>query len=179
MPRSRRHHGHTLTTNQRAIGGEPRLHVMVDPPDSLRVQRAIERLAAPVAGCVVVTPTPGTMSVGLLLQDVVRAAGESIPADWGPLTRGMVSATIDLLRHASVRDLYVLRAHRLAPEGWSQLIHIAGRLPLRLWLVIHQERPSRAQLRALDGCPVCWHLPEPRQHLFPVPALTGSLRLIQ
>jgi hypothetical protein len=77
MPRSRRHHGHTLTINRRAIGAEPRLHVMVDPPDSLRVQRAIERLAAPVAGCVVVTPTPGTRSVGLLLQDVLRAAGET------------------------------------------------------------------------------------------------------
>jgi hypothetical protein len=83
----------------------------------LRVQRAIESLAGPAAGCVVVTPTPGTRSVGLLLQDVVRAAGVSTPADWGPLTRGMVSATIYLLRQAGVRDLYVLRAHRLAPRG--------------------------------------------------------------
>jgi len=71
----------------------------------------------------------------------------------------MVYATIDLLGHARVRDVYVLRAHRLAPKGWSQLIDLALRAPCRLWLVIHQERPSRAQLRVLEGYSVRWHRP--------------------
>jgi hypothetical protein len=152
---------------------------MVDPPDSLRVQRAIESLADPAAGCVVVTPTPGTRSVGVLLQDLVRAAGVPPPADWGPFTRGMVSATMHPLRQARVRDLYVLRAHRLAPEGWSQLIDIADRVPLRLWLVIHQEGPSRAQLKVVEGRPVRWHLPSPRQQLARSFVVARSLRLIQ
>jgi hypothetical protein len=127
------------------------------------VQRAIEDLAAPAFGCLVVTPTPGTQSVGVLLQDLVRATGAPIPPNWGPLTGGMVSATTELLRHARVRDVYVLRAHRLAPKGWSQLIDLAIQAPCRLWLVIHQERPSRAQLRLLQRYPVHWHRPSRRE----------------
>jgi hypothetical protein len=45
------------------------------------------------------------------------------------------------------------------PPSWWYLLDIAEQVPLRLWLVIHQEQPARAQLRVLDGYPVRWHLP--------------------
>jgi hypothetical protein len=44
-----------------------------------------------------------------------------------------------------------VRAHRLAPEGWSQLVDIAGRVPLRLWLVGYQEGPTGAHPRSHRG----------------------------
>jgi hypothetical protein len=70
-----RPHDRASRAPHRGAADHHRLHVLLDPPDSLRVQRAIESLAAPAFGCLVVTPTPGTQSVGLLLQDLVRATG--------------------------------------------------------------------------------------------------------
>jgi hypothetical protein len=110
----------------------------------------------------VVTPTPGTQSVGLLLHKIIAAAGATaVPATDQP-TRGLVTATVSVLRGVGARDLYVLRAHRLSPPSWWYLLDIAERVPPRLWLVMHQEQPGRAQLWVLDGYPVRWHLPSPR-----------------
>jgi hypothetical protein len=54
------------------------------------------------------------------------------------------------------------RSPAVPPPSWWYLLDIAEQVPLRLWLVIHQEQPARAQLRVLDGYPVRWHLPSPR-----------------
>lgn len=63
----------------------------------------------------VVTPTPGTQSVGLLLHKIIAAAGVTAVPATGQPTRGLVTATISVLRGVGARDLYVLRAHRLTP----------------------------------------------------------------
>jgi hypothetical protein len=46
--------------------------------------------------------------------------------------------------------------------SWWYLLDIAERVPLRLWLVIHQEQPARPPCGVLDGYPVRWHLPSRR-----------------
>ena len=42
---------------------------------------------------------------------------------------------------------------------WQLSAEIAKRISVCLWLLIHQEQPTQAQLRVLDGYPVRWHLP--------------------
>jgi hypothetical protein len=44
---------------------------------------------------------------------------------------------------------------------------IAERVSVRLWPVIHHEQPAHAQLRALDGHPIRWHLPSRRNPALP------------
>ena len=135
---------------------------MLDPPDSLRVQRAIESLAAPDLGTVVLTPTPGTQSGAVLLQDLLDLLGFPRQPTWQVLTSGMVDVTIDILRRRQVRILYVLRAHRLHDRLWDLLLVLAERAHLTLWLTLHGEGPSLAQSRRLAGCDLEWHLPPPR-----------------
>jgi hypothetical protein len=143
---------------------EPHVHLLVDPADSVTVQRAIQRLHAPEHGCLVVTPTAGTSSAGILLRDIVASLGIDPGMQWGaPITDGMRVATIQLLQKTRVRDLYVLRADHLHPMCWYVLWMIATRAQLRLWLVVHRERPVRAQLDVLVGCTIEWHLP-PKRH---------------
>jgi hypothetical protein len=135
---------------------------MLDPPDSLRVQRAIESLAAPDLGTVVLTPTPGTQSGAVLLQDLLELLGFPRQPTWQVLTSGMVDVTIDILRRRQVRILYVLRAHRLHDRLWDLLLVLAEGAHLTLWLTLHGEGPSLAQSRRLVGCDLEWHLPPPR-----------------
>ncbi len=135
---------------------------MLDPPDSLRVQRAIEGLAAPDYGTLVITPTPGTQSGAVLLQDLLELLGFPRQPTWQVLTSGMLDVTIDILRRGQIRTLYVLRAHRLHERLWELLLALAEGAHLSLWLILHGEGPSLAQLRRLVGCDLQWHLPPPR-----------------
>ena len=135
---------------------------MIDPPDSLQVQRAIEGLAAPDGGTLVITPTPGTQSGAVLLQDLLELLGFPREPTWQVLTTGMLDVTIDILRRRQIRTLYVLRAHRLHERLWDLLVALAEGARLTLWLVLHGEGPSLAQSRRLGGCDLQWHLPPPR-----------------
>jgi hypothetical protein len=105
VPPDRPHGRASSLPDRGAADHHRRLHVLLDPPDSLRVQRAIEGPGRPGLRLPGGDANTRTQSVGLLLQDLVRATGAPVPPDWGPLTRGMVSATTDLLQHARVRDV--------------------------------------------------------------------------
>jgi hypothetical protein len=153
-----------LVAPPRIIGtGGAQVHLLLDPPDSLRVQRAIESLAAPDLGTLVLTPTPGTQSGAVLLQDLLEPLGFPRQPSWDRLSQGMVEVTIDILRRRQVRNLYVLRAHGLHDRVWDLLLILAERAYLTLWLTLHGEGPSLAQLRRLEGCDLEWHLPPLRQ----------------
>jgi hypothetical protein len=142
--------------------GGVQVHLMLDPPDSLQVQRAIEGLAAPECGTLVITPTPGTQSGAVLLQDLLELLGFPREPTWQVLTSGMLDVTMDILRRRRIRTLYVLRAHRLHERLWDLLLALAEGAHLTLWLVLHGEGPSLAQSRRLVDCDLEWHLPPPR-----------------
>ncbi len=108
-------------------------------------------------------PTAGTHSAGILLRDIVMSLGIDPGGCWGPMTDRMRETTIAVLERARVRELYVLRADHLHPKCWYVLRMVATTARVRLWLVVHRERPVSAQLDMLFGCAIQWHLP-PKRH---------------
>jgi hypothetical protein len=167
MPPSRPHAEVVRAFAEIETGTESGVHVLVDPSDSIHVLRLIEG-RADEPHCAVVTPTPGTNSITIFFEDLVRCVG--FPAHenrrQGLRNRALFGSMVWTLRTAEIRELYVLRAHLVAPRVWRDLMVITDKAPSRLCFVVHQDRPTRAQLAALEGVDASWHRAAPRERLF-------------
>jgi len=53
---------------------------------------------------------------------------------------------------AKLRELHVLRVHRLAPVGWWCLRRLVSPNQVRLVLILHATEATTIQLSTLDGC---------------------------
>jgi hypothetical protein len=132
----------------------PGCRVVVDPTDSLTVLRQVQALHDPSAGRVVVSPTPASRSGLTLITDILGALSVEWRLRLGNLTDHAVDYTVERMAAAKVRELYVLRAHRLAPVGWWCLRRLVSPHQVRLVLVLHATEATTAQLSTLDGCPI-------------------------
>lgn len=118
-----------------------RLHVVLDEDDSAACARWAKNRHDLQRGRVVTRPAPQRTD-RTLARDVLRALGKRLTL------RGAPAAQRDLWPHAElwlqaeqVRELYVLRAHRLTPDAVRPLLRIADRLGLDLWLFAAADRP--------------------------------------
>ena len=137
---------------QPSPGPPANVELWVDPTDSLAVLRQVQALHDPTAGRVVVSPTPASRSGLTLITDVLAALGVEWRLRLGNLTDQAVDYGVERMATAKVRELYVLRAHRLAPVGWWCLRRLVSPHQVRLILVLHATEATTAQLSTLDGC---------------------------
>jgi hypothetical protein len=128
------------------------VELWVDPTDSLAALRQVQALHDPSAGRVVVSPTPASRSGLTLITDVLAALGVEWRLRLGNLTDHAVDYAVERMAAAKVRELYVLRAHRLAPIGWWCLRRLVSPDQVRLVLVLHATEATTAQLSTLEGC---------------------------
>lgn len=131
-------------------GPRARVAVLLDPTDDATVTAGLLARHDPRAGCVVVHPTPGTHGPVTLAQNVLAALGRPIDA---PRTdriggvRGAWLAATAWVISDRIEHLVVLRAHRLAGDGWAALVELAAASGATLLLVCHATTVP-AHLRA-------------------------------
>lgn len=125
---------------------------MVDPADSEACHRAVTRLASIDQHRVVCHPTPGTGGQRSLAMDLLVALGKDHDALAVERLRPMAwQLARSWLAGEQIRDLFVLRAHRLAAERWRDLLSLPAARGMRLWLVVHRRAPTPAQHATLIG----------------------------
>jgi hypothetical protein len=123
------------------------IELWVDPINSLTVLRQVRALHKPSAGRVVVSPTPPSRSGLTLLTDVLGALSVECRLRWGNLTDHAVDYAVAWMGTAKVRELYIQRAHRLAPAGWWCLRRLVSRHQVR-WSSMPPTRPRRSSPRS-------------------------------
>jgi hypothetical protein len=134
------------------LGPPADVELWADPADSLTVLRQIQALHDPSAGRVVMSPTPASRSGLTLITDVLAAVGVEWRLRLGNLTDHAVDYGVERMASAGVRELYILRVHRLAPVGWWCLRRLVSPHQVRLVMVLHATEATAAQLSTLDGC---------------------------
>ncbi|MGW4126135.1 hypothetical protein [Nocardia sp. NPDC004711] len=130
--------------------------VLLDPSDDVTITRGLLDAHDPVAGVVVVHPTPGPSGVSALGADVVAALGRSVTR----LTNERVSAG-DAVWHAlaawliadQIAHLVVLRAHRLRAPQRARLLQLRWLTGVHLVLVWHACNADTATELDLIGIP--------------------------
>jgi hypothetical protein len=136
-----------------ALQSELHIDVLLDPGDRRFVIDWVEALADRRRGRLVFSPTPGTTSTRVLWQDLVHALGRQFALpDAEVLARSIQpGALATLLSEAGVLQIYVLRAHRMGPNGWNEMRRLAEATGIRLCFVVHAQGASRTQLEMLHG----------------------------
>jgi hypothetical protein len=124
--------------------------VLLDPTDDQAVTAGLLTRHDPLAGCVVVHPTPGANGRASLAHDVLAALGR--PVEIPPRSRiareaGAWAAATAWAAADRVAHLVVLRAHRLPAEGWTRLLEFAANVGAEVLLVCHTPTVA-AHLRA-------------------------------
>jgi len=79
----------------------------------------------------------------------------------GESTDHAVDYAVERMATAGVRELYVLRAHRLAPVGWWCLRRLVSPHQVRLVLILHATEATTAQLSTFEGCFIRSAAPSP------------------
>jgi hypothetical protein len=132
------------------------IDVLLDPGDRRFVVDWVAALADRRRGRLVVSPTPGTTSTRLLWQDLVHALGRQFALPEAEvLARSIQPGHLAiLLSEAGIRQIYVLRAHRLGPNGWNEMRRLAEASGIRLCFVVHAAGATRTQMEMLHGCQV-------------------------
>ena len=132
------------------------MQVLLDPDDDARVTAVLLTWHAPGAGRVCVHPTPATRSSAALAHDVLAALGR--PASrfsveglggGGPAWRAVAA----WMNAEPVQHLVVLRADRLAPSGWAQMLSLCRSTNTRLTLVCHRPTIPARLANALTSSP--------------------------
>jgi hypothetical protein len=128
--------------------------VLMDPLDDAAVTAELLAAHDPGRGVVVVHPTPATSGAKALGQDLLHALGRPIsrlatervsgatPA-WHAATAWIAAGDVD--------RLIVLRAHRLTPSTWEQLLELWRCTGVRLVLVCHDHKVPRDAARLLEA----------------------------
>jgi hypothetical protein len=144
-----------------ASAGEPgqaepgvNVHVVFDPDDSLQCLQLVLRLDCRAAGRVVCHPAPDATSSAWFAVDLLLALGKRFDAVRveHAVHRSWQLTSIWMLAE-QVTDLFVLRADRLPAGRWHELLRLARRCRLRLWLIVHRPDlpPSQHRLVAADA----------------------------
>jgi hypothetical protein len=136
-------------------GGQPapasKVHVVFDPDDSPQCVRLVMRLACPAVGRAVCHPAPTASSSALFAIDLLVTLGKRFDAvrSEHAVRRGWQLTTI-WMQAEQITDLFVLRADRLAARRWQELLDLAQRCCLRLWLINHRPalRPGHRRVLA-------------------------------
>jgi hypothetical protein len=119
--------------------------VVFDPDDAYDTFRFVADLACRPAGRVVCHPPPQASSSTWFAVDLLLALGKRFDAvRVERATRRSWQLVVTWMLAECVRDLFVLRADWLAGARWQELINLARRCRLRLWLVVHRPNLSLA-----------------------------------
>lgn len=133
---------------------DPRVTVLMDPLDDVRVTVGLLECHDPVRGRVVVHPTPAPMDNHVFAHDLLAALGRPVsrldderltgakPA-WAAAAAGILAD--------QVQDLVVLRADRLTVGTWSRLLRLRRQTGHRLTLVCHRPQIPAAHAARLVG----------------------------
>jgi hypothetical protein len=132
-----------------------KMQVVFDPSDSPECLRLVMRLACRAAGRVVCHPAPDAASSAAFAVDLLLALGKRFDAvrTEHAVRRSWQLATTWMLAE-QISDLFVLRADRLSARRWQELLELARRCRLRLWLIVHRPdlRPSHHRALAATAC---------------------------
>lgn len=129
--------------------------VVLDVGDDAAYTQTALHAHNPAAGCVVVHPTVAA-SDRLLWHDVLRAldgtTGQQVQA--GSTTEAeREGAVLARLREGQVRQLTLLRAHRIGSGRWADLAHLHVATGVELILVHHAPLPEDLAHLLRH----CWH----------------------
>jgi hypothetical protein len=140
-----------------AAGEVPPVMVVLDPEDDVAVTKAALSAHDPARGRITVDPTPGSgqPAASMLGKDLLVALGK--PAD--QLTVQGVSGAVRGWQAAAawvtgedIRQVIILRGHRLGAEPWAKLLELHTRTGLSLIVVYHDRAisgPARAALASV------------------------------
>jgi hypothetical protein len=115
---------------------EHRVHVVEDPEDTRELAAFVAGLSDRLEGRAVVHPTPLLATSSQLAAELLVALGKSFEALTAERCKARAWDLVDTWIAAErVRALFVLRAHLLAPALCQELVDLAKRAGLDLWLV--------------------------------------------
>jgi hypothetical protein len=124
--------------------------LVLDPDDDVDTLARVRRLHARPLGHVVCEPAPGGGSAGLA-RSLLAALGKTLERE--PCREPLWRLVDVHLRAEGVRELIVLRAHTLTYPALRRLADHAHAVGVRLWLVVHQERPPALVAQLLEAFP--------------------------
>jgi hypothetical protein len=141
-----------------AAGECPPVMVVLDPSDDVAVTKAVLADHDPARGRIVVDPTPGSgqPAASMLGKDLLVALGK--PADQlsvqgvSGAVRGWQAAAA-WIAGEDIRQVIILRGHRLGAEPWAKLLELRARTGLSLIVVYHDRAISGPGRAALAGVP--------------------------
>lgn len=128
--------------------------VLLDPYDDAAVTAALLAAHDPRQGRVVVHPTPAVSNRKGLGHDLLLALGRPIRRLSGEQVSGATpawQAAIAWIAAGDIDLLIVLRAHRLRPGNWEQLLELWRCTGVRLVLVCHDPKIPRDAARLLES----------------------------
>jgi hypothetical protein len=128
--------------------------VVFDPDDAYDTLKFVLELASRPAGRVVCHPPPGASSSTWFAVDLLLALGKRFDAvRVEHVTRRSWQLVVTWMLAERICDLFVLRADWLAADRWQELVDLARRCKLRLWLVVHRPDLGLAHRRVLTQLP--------------------------
>jgi hypothetical protein len=128
--------------------------VVFDPDDAYDTLNFVLKLASRPAGRVVCHPPPRSSSSIWFAVDLLLALGKRFDAvRVEHATRRSWQLVVTWMLAERTRDLFVLRADWLAGDRWQELVNLAQRCKLRLWLVVHRPDLDLAHRRILAQLP--------------------------
>jgi hypothetical protein len=127
-----------------------KLTLVLDRDDDVADLARLRRLHARPFGQIVCEPAPGGGSAGLA-HALLAALGKTLDPE---SCRDPLWCLVDVhLRAECVRNLIVLRAHKLTYPALRRLADHAHAAGVQLWLVVHRERPPAPVAQLLEAFP--------------------------
>jgi hypothetical protein len=137
-----------------SMPAEPRLHVVVDPEDSVELARHVAGLADRAEGRAVLHPTPGIASSTDLAADLLVSLGKRFDALRFERARSRAWPLVEIWFQAEeVRHLFVLRAARLNHPMRQRISDLGRRCGIEVWFIGSIPTGRCGSVRHWDGGP--------------------------
>jgi hypothetical protein len=133
--------------------GRPLIFRVIDEEDDYATMRVLQDVARLDRGRILVSPTPdGRGGLHWIARDVLASMGKR--ADFAGAGRNANETWLRCHLWAAaegVTDVFVARAHLLAPANLTRLMQFGSATGASVWLIQHAVVPRRAQEAVLDG----------------------------
>ncbi|WP_436763160.1 hypothetical protein [Streptosporangium sp. V21-05] len=136
--------------------------ILVDPDDDYRITHAALQAHDVANGVLTVHPTVGISAMVALAQDILVALGKrpAVVVKERVTATAMWMSAAAWVKGAGIRQLVILRAHRLSRPSLARLVHLAADANASLTLVWHAQPPvtwegvlPAATIKVVQGAP--------------------------
>jgi DNA transposition AAA+ family ATPase len=131
---------------------KPKLHVVVDPDDTLDNQQLLHALRSLDLGRVVCELRPDGGNLDWLSGDLLRSLGKrSDLAGHGRNATRLWRRTKAWMTGEQISDLFISRTYLGTPRQWKYLLDLQRDCGCDLWLIVQRKRSSRYLTGTLEG----------------------------